>query len=79
MRKQTITIAAAVAMAIGIAAASTDGWSRSNRDRYHDDNIGRDESFRGWRDQNGFLHGYSENPNMRGTAYCWANGVWICP
>lgn len=39
----------------------------------------RHDGFRGWRDQNGFLHGNSENPNMRGTVYCWNNGVWICP
>lgn len=41
--------------------------------------IQRHDGFRGWRDNNGFLHGNSENPNYRGTVYCWANGVWICP
>jgi len=75
MRKIIIIIA--VVMALPAMADGT--LLHGNRDHRHDDNVGRDDGFRGWRDQNGFLHGNSENPNMRGTVYCWANGVWICP
>lgn len=40
----------------------------------------RHDGFVGWRDNNGFQHGYSERPDMRGTVHCVGpSGQWICP
>jgi transposase-like protein len=66
-------------------AISAGGWQDSDRDQHsewrdHQSGGGHDrgdDGFRGWRDQNGWLHGNSEDPNWRGTVYCWPNRVWI--
>jgi hypothetical protein len=60
--------------------AHAEGWRGGDRGEWHDHDGDRgDDGWRGWRGWDGWPRGDHDDPNWKGTVYCWANRVWIWP
>jgi len=76
------TVVAATLICPAFARDTDDGKPHNDYfDRgYFDRHVDPDFNRGNWRDPHDrWPRNDSDNPDYKGTVYCWANGVWICP